>query len=469
MFDEPLPADSGESSEAARPASNDQIAAEITRAAGHLNALNYKFIKLLDAFDRNEGWAGDGIKSFAHWLNWQCGIGDVEAREKVRVARALRELPGIDNAFREGRLSYTKVRAVTRVATPDNETYLLELADHGTAAHVEKLVRQYRRCRSLAEDDPSSHVNRFFNCYQDEDGMVVLNGRLFAEEGELLMCALRKLMEHGWRKQHQEQTKECGLQAENVSAETSSRRPSMADAVAKMAEHCLATALDTEDGELQTLSAPDRHQLVVFVNVNEASRDCQIEDGPALTTSSGQFMHPAVVKRLACDATLRPVGVNDEDDVLSVGRKTRTIPPHLRLALERRDGGCRFPGCSQTRHTDGHHIVHWADGGETRLDNLVSLCRFHHTRLHLGHFEVDLEDGEPIFVDSRGQAIPSVMRFDSDKSPGHDILDLLDRRWASDGINIDASTAVTKWEGESMDYDIALDALADLEAPTPPT
>ena len=127
---------------------------EITTLAGHLNAANYRFLKLLDEFDRHDGWAGDGIRSLAHWLNFKCGIGELLAREKVRVARALRSLPSIDAAFERGEISYSKVRAMARVATPENEAELLNIARHGTAAHMERLVRAYRRCRKQVESGP---------------------------------------------------------------------------------------------------------------------------------------------------------------------------------------------------------------------------------------------------------------------------------------------------------------------------
>ena len=128
----------------------DALAAEITALAGQLNATQYRFLKLLDEFDRGQGWAGHGARSLAHWLEWKCGLGDLAAREKVRVARALRELPLIDAAFEHGEISYSKVRAMTRAATPENEKELLNIARYGTAAHMERLVRVYRRCREHA-------------------------------------------------------------------------------------------------------------------------------------------------------------------------------------------------------------------------------------------------------------------------------------------------------------------------------
>src|SRR6056297_1842901 len=120
---------------------------EITELAAHLNAATYRLLTLVREFDERHGWSGAGMKSCAHWLNWKCGIALGAAREKVRVAHALGDLPQTSGALRAGRISFSKVRAMTRVATPQNEEYLLRIADHGTAAHVERLVRNYRKVK----------------------------------------------------------------------------------------------------------------------------------------------------------------------------------------------------------------------------------------------------------------------------------------------------------------------------------
>lgn len=110
--------------------------------AGQINAANDRFLKLIAEFDRREGWAGFGIRSCAHWLNWKCSIGLTAAREKVRTARALDGLPGINAGFGKGELSFSKVRAMTRVATELNEPFLLMVAEYSTAQHMENwLIR----------------------------------------------------------------------------------------------------------------------------------------------------------------------------------------------------------------------------------------------------------------------------------------------------------------------------------------
>ena len=122
----------------------EQLEARITELWGHLNAATFRFLSLIAEFDRTQCYERHGLVNTAQWLNWQCGIGTVAAREKVRVARALENLPQISAVFARGEVSYSKVRAMTRVATAASESVLVSVALHGTAAHVEKLVRKYR-------------------------------------------------------------------------------------------------------------------------------------------------------------------------------------------------------------------------------------------------------------------------------------------------------------------------------------
>ena len=175
-----------------RQAHRDEIESELISLAGQMNAVDYLFIKKLGEFDEHDGWHGEGIRSFAHYLNWKIGMGTVIAREKVRVARALPDLPLIDTAFAKGEVSYSKVRAMTRVATPENEAYLMQIAEYGTAAHIELLVRKFEYCERLEEPDPYEDWKRYksLQWYQDETGMFVFNGRLPPEEGAVIVKAL---------------------------------------------------------------------------------------------------------------------------------------------------------------------------------------------------------------------------------------------------------------------------------------
>ena len=164
----------------------------ICELAAHLNAANCRLLELIAEFDRHEGWGADGCNSCAHWLNWKCGIGLNAAREKVRVAHALAALPLIHESFSKGVISYSKVRAMSRVATADNEGYLLMLAMHGTAAHVETVVRGYRRAKADLELKAANerHDRRELNWYFDDDGMLVVKIRLTPEDGSHFIKAI---------------------------------------------------------------------------------------------------------------------------------------------------------------------------------------------------------------------------------------------------------------------------------------
>ena len=402
----------------------DALAAEITTLAGRLNAAHYRFLKLLDEFDRQQGWVGPGVCSLAHWLELKCGLGDLAAREKVRVARALRELPAIDAAFERGEISYSKVRAMTRAATPDNEQQLLNIARHGTAADMERLVRVYRRGRKPADASPGERAiqreERFY-CFAEDDQTMAFGGRVAVEQGRLLLQALDAMVAEmekdareagGARTENVSAETSAAASGENVSAETLSdanpERPPLrplreqrATALVHIAEHYLATRTTGATGAT-ALKSSDAYQVFVHVNANDAHPDNRINGAHTTHLDDRRCVAPHVARQLACDASRRTVLEDERGEVLNIGRRSRIVPWHIAHALRIRDGGCRFPGCNRRRWTDAHHIHHWADGGETSLDNLVTLCRYHHRALHRDEFRIEHgADGGLIFMDAR--------------------------------------------------------------------
>jgi hypothetical protein len=408
-----------------------QLEDDLTGLAAHLNAVNYQFLQLLAEFDARQGHAGWGVRSCAHWLSWKCGIGLVAARDKVRVARALRELPLVSDAMACGRVSYSKVRALTRIATPETESFLLSIALNGTANHVERFVRECRKCerREELQEDNTRHGSRRAVYRWDDDGSLVIEARLPPEQGALVLEALQaaetELREEQWQRE--------GDSAE-ASATTWGQR--QADALHRCAETYLA-------GDRAALPAGERHQVHIQVDAEaladrEAPGHCAIEDGPAIP--------PETARRLTCDGSLVALLQDSDGTTLDVGRRTRAIPPAMRRALHRRDGGCRFPGCTATRFVDGHHIQHWADGGETRLDNLVLLCRHHHRLVHEAGFHVTTRDGELSFQRPDGTPIP-----ESPTAPPPAQVEL--------PHPTDARTAIPGWMGEPLDLTYCLTAL----------
>jgi hypothetical protein len=190
----------------------------------------------------------------------------------------------------------------------------------------------------------------------------------------------------------------------------------------------------------------DRHQVIVHV-ANETLRDraagcCEIEHGPSIAAESA--------RRLACDASVVTLVENDAGEPLNVGRKTRTVSAPLRRFLSARDKGCRFPGCCNTRYIDAHHVEHWANGGETKPSNLVSLCRFHHHAVHEGGIRIEiLDDGALRFVKRNGESVDSVL-------PGF-------TQPLGDWRRLPQGTSIARWRGERMDYGMAVDALLRME------
>jgi hypothetical protein len=334
----------------------ESLGERIAELSAHIQAATYQLLVMIREFDERSGWNWGACRSCAHWLNWRTGIDLGAAREKVRVARALGELPLISASMRKGEISYSKVRAMTRVATAATEAELLDFARAGTAMHVEKLVRAWRRVDRIEEmeHEERRQATRSLTAYTDEDGMVVVRGRLTPEAG----AALLRSLDAAGEKLYADRRGKRDAAGDDSTAEQ--RR---ADALGLVAESALAGGLDPG-------TRGDRYQVVVHVDA-EALPAGSERGGSAL--EDGQHVAAETSRRLACDSA-KVVMTHGDGSVLDVGRRTRTVPPALRRALAHRDQGCRFPGCG-LRLCDAHHVEHWADGGATRLDNLIQLCR----------------------------------------------------------------------------------------------
>jgi Domain of unknown function (DUF222)/HNH endonuclease len=397
-------------------------------------------------FDIRQGW-NNGFRSCAYWLAWRVGLDLGAARERVRVARALEKLPKLAAALARGELSYAKVRALTRVATPETEERLLAIGRAGTAEHVERIVRGWRCVDRQAEarETAARHASRALHVYPDADGTVVVRGRLEPEAGAMLMQALTAAREALYKQAN------AASHAEDVPAETPSMAQRQADALVLVAETALHRGIDPG-------TPAERYQVVVHVDADvladaDAPGQSVMEGGARVSAETSQ--------RLACDAR-RVVMSHDADGrTVEVGARTRTVPPALRLALLHRDQGCRFPGCGLP-FVQAHHIHHWAHGGPTTLSNLVMLCRFHHRAVHEEGYQVDRDaDGELRFRRPDSRVIPDVPP--PPQAPD-DPVDDLRARHQSDGLSVHPHTATPGWHGEHLDVGWAIDVLHPLAA-----
>jgi len=268
----------------------DALEREITDLCAQINAASYRLLQLIAELDDTGPWGTWGLQSCAHWLNWRCGIGMNAAREKVRVAHALKSLPAISSAFESGRLSFSKVRALTRIADGANEAELLELAFHATAAQVEKLVRAYRGVSRRAEREQAmiSHAARELNYYHDDDGCLVIRARLPAEEGAVVLQALNAAMDARHAAKNDVAVNadaENAETADDVTAETSENENRFAqrraDALTAMAETALRHGPESQ-------SSGERYQVVVHVTAETLTED----EGGRSELNNGQRIAP---------------------------------------------------------------------------------------------------------------------------------------------------------------------------------
>ncbi len=370
----------------------DELDAEIGSLARTLNAETYRLLVLVRAFDERMGWAKWSFKCCAEWLAWRCGLSLSAAREKVRTAHALRELPAIAAAFATGRLSYSKVRALTRVVERHDEQVLLQYALSVSAAQVEE------RCREIRNAQPESvsvarraWERRTLSILRNAArGVMTLHVEVPLEEGELIAQALERAVAVG--------EAAAGIEFESPPdrvAETSANgwRAQQADALVAVAKAYLAGGEPSAEGSGTTA---DRYQIILHV------------DDSALRGGLGRADLPIdTLRRLTCDGSVVTIVEDEHGTPLDVGRKRRTVSTVLERALWSRDRGCTFPGCHRKHYVDAHHIRHWAAGGATSLENLTLLCSHHHRLLHEGGFSIRREaDGALCFRRSDGRVIP---------------------------------------------------------------
>ncbi len=369
---------------------------------GEITAATREFLRALAESDRHGDWAEEGFASCADWLTWRIGVTRVTASEKVRAARALEGLPLISDAMARGAISFSKVRALTRVATPENEAELLEFARAGSTASLERLVRGWKTMDRAGEQrmERLRHRTRCFSVFPDGEGMYLVRGRLTPEVAAVLMRAVEAASDalyagRGTGGAAGDATG-CAAGSGAIDAPSDEERPDpeqrRADAVGLLAERALAAGFGGEGVPISG-SRAERYQVVLHVAPETLKEHgepgvSELEDGTRFSAENS--------RRLACDAAVVEVAVGANGLVEGASRRTRTVPPALRRALEARDRGCRFPGCG-LRFTDAHHIVHWADGGETSLRNLVLTCHRHHRLVH--------EDGYRVFSDANGQIV----------------------------------------------------------------
>lgn len=410
---------------------------EIQLLAAQIHAATARLCSLAANYDAGLAWANGGFRTSAHWLTVNAGFGLRTSSELVRVGNALECLPRIAAAFAAGRLSFDKVRAVTHVASADDEQMWLDVALHASGSQLARICRAVRSVLDVHDprraDDELAHrgVRRWWR----DDGMLEILAVLPREDGAVVMAALDAVAKDLVAERLPLQ--EAGTHEERLS------EPALrADALTRICEQRIAT------DSPEPVVSPTR-QMVIHVDASvllkrDESGRSHIEDGA--------WLSPASARWLGCDSDIVAI-VERDGTPLDVGRAKRVISPRMRLALQARDRGCRFPGCGvPASRTEGHHIRHWLDHGPTELENLISLCRFHHRRHHEGKFDIRvLDDGDFAFERSDGTAIclPEPVAASS---------------WLPSSASMAADTPRAISGGEPCDFEHAIYVLANTVA-----
>ncbi|MGH2792335.1 MAG: DUF222 domain-containing protein [Actinomycetota bacterium] len=368
---------------------------ELREAIARLNAATAEVVSLVGEIEADQSW-GDhgGCLSMTHLLSWQCGVGRRDARRWVSVAKKLSELPATSAAFEEGRLSLTQVESIARVATPQTDSSYLRWASLVTAEQLDQLSRTERRCKRLqTEAAEEKHRNRFLYTNFDDDGSYRISGRLSADTGALIDRALDRAQDELFR--------EASRNQEPALDESWGAR--RADALVQLAESALSSVGTRSGGDATQVVlhlTPDMLRASEEPTDGDSDARCELEPGVGILSETA--------RRLACDCSLVAMVEDRDGNPLDLGRKTRVVSPALRRALNARDGCCRWPGCGQSRFRDAHHLEFWGeDEGETKIENLASLCRRHHRMVHEGGFGVKRRvDGTLSFTDPWGRELP---------------------------------------------------------------
>jgi hypothetical protein len=530
----------------------DQLGERIAEQAAHFDAAMHRFLADLREFDERGGWHVQGAMSCAHWLSWRVGWDLVTGRERVRVARKLGEFPVIDDALRRGEVSYSKVRALVRVATPTNEALLLDHARLMTASQLEKLCRKYALVQRHGQDPHprNDEQRRYVRRRDTDDGMVKLEAILHPEEAELVWTILNhaatQLAREPGQPVHDDsaearvvvqapeavviplrrdtpatavtsspkhiETDERGNNSEELCV-VGSQEPRVGDAALTTArseptagKSVLDRLLDEADalrcgepvpsdergaGPIELTSQhrtgvlhqradaakrafsradalvslaqaylrgdrPHRAPIEITLTIPASSLRAGVADTVEVGEVGESFVSTETVRRLSCDAGVVDVVEDDRGVPLSVGRKRRTITGALKRALHKRDTACSYPGCTNRIFLEGHHIQHWADGGETSLRNTALLCSLHHRYVHEYGYAIELgADQRPRFRDPHGRLVAAV-------PPRPAVADLSwpHIRAVNDALAIDADTIACEWDGTPVDYGAIVGHLA---------
>ena len=434
--------------------SDSDLEERVCSLAGRIAAATCEWLLLVGELDRRQLWAGVGVRSAAQWLSWRCGLSPRAAQDHVRVAHALTVLPLTRAEFAAGRLSFSKVRAITRVATAQDEAALVDLARCATAAQVERTVAGWRRV--TPEEAHSRYARRRVAFRVRDDGLERCLIDLAPEEMALLRAAVERQQAVMVTPLADSSTHGDGTDGDGTAGDPEGElagcampqptaQGSAADALVAILTGWLAatplpdSGLGAGIGEVVvTIDAATLARASAPRDASHAPesvpRNADIptvvdplavpglvpapgghrpdvrrrSPGGVSRVDGGQSIAPQTVVRLLCQAATVGLLLDKAGNPLDIGRRSRRISRSMRRALRLRDEGrCQAPGCTRRDHLEAHHIRPWSAGGPTRIDNLLLLCSFHHELVHEGGWAIATPArGVFLFLDPTGTSVP---------------------------------------------------------------
>ncbi|ASJ73254.1 HNH endonuclease signature motif containing protein [Granulosicoccus antarcticus] len=364
----------------AMPAEAPAIARRLKQIGEDISSDMADQLELLVRFDDLEGWKTSGSRHCVAWMNLELSISLQLGWEYLRVGRKLRSLPITQALFRAGKLTWSIVRLLSRVADTDNEALLCHTALDASVSDVERLVNEYRwqqdAEQNMADGENARSLQqieaRSFRWSSASNGNTLIKLSLPPEVAQAFLNSVEQSL----------------AQLEESDASMTQRR---ADAAILMAENSLQNAG-------REMATADRYQVIVSVDATELPASKPAEQDQQPSSSPIPTKRPNVngagpiaietARRLACDCSISTI-THQHGEPLDIGRKSRLWPPAMARAIKNRDQHCQYPGCTQTRHLQIHHIQHWADGGSTCVDNGICLCSKHHTAVHEGGYRIE--------------------------------------------------------------------------------
>ena len=359
----------------------ERLEAEITGFASRIAAATATWLLWIAAYDRRKGWTSWQAKSCAHWLNWQCGVSPRTARAHVHVAHKLTEFTELRDTFLAGELSYSKVRAIARVVTPENEAQLINTARDATASQLERMLNKLPSpADNNDEDSETSDADCTFR--NNGDGTMTMTITLPIDEMSHARATVNKATASTIvREQTDNETR----------TDTMARLGGLKAIRANTAAALITGNLDAPRGT--------EHTVLVVADIETLTG----QNPQGESTVDSLRVDPAVTQRLTCDGKIQAALLGHDGTEKACGTETRLVPRWLRRLLQRRDHGmCQFPGCESEHRLHAHHIIHWANSGPTELDNLISLCHFHHHSVHEGGWNITTTTSGWAFHDPQG-------------------------------------------------------------------